>query len=168
MAARNASPSEPLEARQILIDRILDAPRERVWQAWTDPTQVIHWWGPRGFTTTIERMDVRPGGVWKYVMHGPDGTDYPNQCTFIEVVPPERLVFTHGGGARGQQSAQFESTWRFEALGGGTRIVIDMRFRSAADRDHVAQRYGAIEGARQTLQRLAEHLEAPSGGTAAR
>jgi uncharacterized protein YndB with AHSA1/START domain len=162
MAAGNASPVEPLEARQILIDRIVDAPRELVWKAWTDPTQVIHWWGPNGFTTTVERMDVRPGGVWRYVMHGPDGTDYPNQCTFIEVVPPERLVFTLGGGAKGERAAQFESTWRFEAQGRRTRVVIDMRFRSAAERDHVAHRYGAIEGGQQTLQRLAERLEAHS------
>lgn len=56
--------------REIVISRVVSAPRELVWEAWTDPKQVAQWWGPRGFSTTIEEMDVRPGGVWKHVMHG--------------------------------------------------------------------------------------------------
>ena len=93
--------------REIVISRILDAPRELVWKAMTNPKHVIHWWGPRGFSTTIEKMDVRPGGVWKHVMHGPDGTDYPNKSVFKEVVKPERLVFSHGGGKRRRPGREF-------------------------------------------------------------
>jgi len=59
----------------------------------TEPQHVVNWWGPRGFTTTIQEMDVRPGGVWKHIMHGPDGANYPNHSVFREVVAPERLVF---------------------------------------------------------------------------
>jgi len=62
--------------REITITRVFDAPREMIWDAWTDPEQNVKWWGPRGFTSTIREMDVRPGGVWKSTMHGPDGTDY--------------------------------------------------------------------------------------------
>src|SRR5271170_6970154 len=87
--------------REIVISRVFDAPRELVWQAWTDPKQVVRWWGPNGFTTTIEVMDVRPGGVWKHVMLGPDGTNYPNESLFQEVVSPERIVFAHGGAREG-------------------------------------------------------------------
>ena len=85
-AGMEAGASETLERlaellttmdREIVISRVLDAPRELVWEVWTDPRHVVNWWGPNGFTTAIETMDVRPGGVWKHVMHGPDGTDYP-------------------------------------------------------------------------------------------
>jgi uncharacterized protein YndB with AHSA1/START domain len=79
--------------REIVFTRVFDAPRRMVWEAWTDPKQLVLWWGPRGFTTTIDEMDVRVGGVWKLVMHGPDGTDYPNKSIFTEVVPNERLRF---------------------------------------------------------------------------
>jgi uncharacterized protein YndB with AHSA1/START domain len=82
--------------REIIITRTFDAPRERVWEAWTDPKQVIKWWGPNGFTNTLFEMDVKPGGVWRHMMHGPDGTDYPNKVVYIEVVKPERLVYSHG------------------------------------------------------------------------
>ncbi|MGD0462501.1 MAG: SRPBCC family protein [Tepidisphaeraceae bacterium] len=145
---------------EIVISRIFDAPRELVWRAMTDPKQVIHWWGPRGFTTTIQEMDVRPGGVWKHIMHGPDGTDYPNSSIFREVVKPERIVYSHGGGKKGGPGAHFDATWSFDALNGGgkTRVTIRMVFPSAAERDEIVKEYGAIEGGKQTLERLGEHL----------
>jgi uncharacterized protein YndB with AHSA1/START domain len=145
-------------AREIVISRVVHAPRELVWEAWTNPKHVAQWWGPHGFTTTIEEMDVRPGGVWKHVMHGPDGTDYPNQSVFTEVVKPERIVFSHGGGKKGEPGVSFISTWTFEALGAQTRVTIRMVFPTAEARDHVVKEYGAIEGGQQTLGRLAEHL----------
>jgi uncharacterized protein YndB with AHSA1/START domain len=67
---------------------------------WTDPNHVAQWWGPKGFTNTIHEMDVRPGGVWRFVMHGPDGVDYQNKIVFIEVVKPERLVYDHVSGPK--------------------------------------------------------------------
>jgi uncharacterized protein YndB with AHSA1/START domain len=145
--------------REIVIARVIDAPRDLVWRAMTDPRQVVHWWGPHGFTTTIEKMDVRPGGVWKHVMHGPDGTDYPNKSVFTEVVKPERIAYSHGGGKKGGPAAQFEATWTFDALDAGrTRVTIRMVFPTAAARDKVVKEYGAIEGGKQTLERLAELL----------
>jgi uncharacterized protein YndB with AHSA1/START domain len=148
------------EDREIVITRVFDAPRELIWQAMTDPKQIIHWWGPRGFSTTIAVMDVRPGGLWRHVMHGPDGTDYPNESIFREVEKPRRIVYSLRGGKSGSESVQFESTWTFDALEGGhkTQVTIRMVFPTAADRDRVARDYGAVEGGKQTLERLAEHL----------
>jgi uncharacterized protein YndB with AHSA1/START domain len=153
------NPTADTAGREIVISRVFDAPRPLVWEAWTDPSQVGRWWGPRGFTTTIETMDVRPGGTWKHVMHGPDGTDYPSQSVFREVVKPERIVFSQGGDRQGGPGVQFEATWTFEAVDAGrTRLTIRMVFPSAQDRDRTVRDFGAVEGAKQTLERLAEHL----------
>jgi uncharacterized protein YndB with AHSA1/START domain len=152
--------------REIVITRVFDAPRELAWQAMTDPRHVVRWWGPHGFTTTIQEMDVRPGGVWTHVMHGPDGTDYPNNSVFQEVVYPERIVFAHGGSRPGGPEADFIATWTFETIGDQTRVTIRMVFPTAAQRDIVVKEYGAIEGGKQTLERLAEHM--PKMGLAAR
>jgi uncharacterized protein YndB with AHSA1/START domain len=145
--------------REIVIAREVNAPRELVWEAWTNPEHVANWWGPRGFTTTIEKMDVRPGGVWKHVMHGPDGTNYPNKSVFKEVVKPERIVYSHGGGREGGRGSHFVATWTFDALAADrTRVTIRMVFASTVERDFVVKEFGAIEGGKQTLERLAEHL----------
>lgn len=144
--------------REIVISRVFDAPRELVWEAMVNPEHVVHWWGPNGFTTTIEKMDVRPGGVWKHVMHGPDGVDYPNSSVFKEVVKPERIVYAHGGGRNGGPGAHFIATWTFEALDRQTRLTIHMVFDTPSERDFVVKEFGAVEGGKQTLQRLGEYL----------
>jgi uncharacterized protein YndB with AHSA1/START domain len=145
--------------REIVISRVFDAPRQLVWQAMTDPAQVVKWWGPRGFTTTIEEMNVKPGGIWKHVMHGPDGTDYPNKSIFTDVVELERLVYTHFGCRVGGPSVQFVSTWTFDALEDNkTRLTLRHVFATAEERDKVVKEFGAIEGGKQTMARLAEQL----------
>lgn len=154
--ARNANSAADCE---ILIERVFDAPRDLVWEAWTNPEHVAQWWGPNGFTTTITKMDFRVGGVWKLTMHGPDGTDYPNSSVFREIVKPERIVFAHGGGRKGGPSAKFLSTWTFEALGNRTRVTMRLLFDTPAERDLVVREFGAIEGGKQTFSRLAEYLE---------
>jgi uncharacterized protein YndB with AHSA1/START domain len=159
MPLEKNAPAEPSADREIVISRNFDAPRELVWQAMTDPRHVIHWWGPRGFTTTIEIMDVRPGGLWRHTMRGPDGTNYPNRSVFTEVIPPERISFSQGGEREGGPSVNFEATWTFDALAEGqTKVTIRMVFPTAAARDFVVQEFGAIEGAQQTLERLGEQL----------
>ncbi len=160
MIASNARTSAAANAgeRELVITRVFNAPRSLVFKAWTDPRHVVHWWGPKGFTTTIQEMDVRPGGVWRHIMHGPDGTDYPNKSVFTEVVKPERIVYSHGGGKKGGPGAHFEAAWSFEAQGDKTKVTIRMLFPSATERDRVVKEYGAIEGGNQTLERLAEHL----------
>jgi uncharacterized protein YndB with AHSA1/START domain len=99
--------AESLADREIVLTRVFDAPRELLWDAWTDPKHVVKWWGPRGFTITIHEMDVRPGGIWNHTMHGPDGTDYPGQCVFIEVVKPERIVYSMTGEKKAKDVCSF-------------------------------------------------------------
>jgi uncharacterized protein YndB with AHSA1/START domain len=145
--------------REIVITRVFDAPRELTWQAMTDPKHLVQWWGPNGFTTTIQEMDFRRGGKWTLVMHGPDGTDYPNFSTFQEIVYPERIVYTHGGGKAGGPDAQFIATWTFDIVDPNkTQLTVRMLFPTAEARDFVVREYGAIEGGQQTFQRLSEHL----------
>ncbi len=156
MTTRKKS-SEETSDREIVLTRVFDAPRERVFLAWTDPNQVVQWWGPNGFTTTTHEMEVRPGGVWRFIMHGPDGIDYPNRIVFEEIVKPERIVYAHGGGTEGAP-VDFHVTVTFVALGKKTELTLRSVFPSAAARDHVVKVYGAVEGAKQHLGRLAEHL----------
>lgn len=142
--------------REISLTRVFDAPRELVFDAWTDPEQVVQWWGPRGFTTTIHEMDVRPGGIWRFVMHGPDGTDYDNRVEFVEVTKPARLVYNHGPDGE-SEGPSFRVTVTFDEEGGKTRLTLRLVFASVAERDRAVE-FGALEGGNQTLERLAEYL----------
>ena len=143
--------------REIVMSRLLNAPRELVFKAWTEPNHVAQWWGPNGFTNTIHQMEVKPGGVWRFIMHGPDGRDYPNKIVFIEVVKPERLVYRHAGDDDTER-VNFHVTVTFEKQGDKTRLTMRMVFESAAERDRVDKEYGAIEGAKQTVDRLEKYL----------
>ena len=142
--------------RELVATRIYDAPPSVVFQAWTAPEHIGQWWGPRGFTTTTYSMDVRPGGVWRFCMHGPDGTDYQNQITYVEVVESERIVYNHGGGDD-TEPVRFQATVTFEDIGGKTRFTMRMVFPSAAAREFVVQKYGADTGLQQNVDRLGEY-----------
>jgi uncharacterized protein YndB with AHSA1/START domain len=143
---------------------VFDAPREIAFEAMADPKQVVKWWGPRSFTTTIHEMDLRPGGAWRQTMHGPDGMDYPNQGAFTEVVKPERISYSMSGGKKGEPAHQFEASWTFEAQGEKTRLTLRMVFPSSEIREHVARTYGVIRGGNETLDRLGDHLAKRSAG----
>ncbi len=143
--------------RAIVGVREYDAPRDLVFAAFTDPRHLAQWWGPNGFTTTTHSFDMRPGGVWRHVMHGPDGRDYQNRITYEEVVPPERLVYRLGDG-EDVEPVQFRQTITFEDLGGRTRIIWRSDFPSAAERDRVIKEYGADTGVVQTMSRLADYV----------
>jgi uncharacterized protein YndB with AHSA1/START domain len=150
--------TDSMSDREIVITHEINAPRELVWKAWTDPKHVAHWWGPQGFTTTIQEMHVKKGGIWKQVMHGPDGTNYPNESVFIEVLHPKRIVYTNEGGKKGATPIKFTSVWIFSDDGDKTGVTIRMLFDSAEKRDQVANEYRAAEGGQQTLERLDEYL----------
>jgi uncharacterized protein YndB with AHSA1/START domain len=155
--------SSPTADREIATSRVFDAPRDLVWQAWTDPKHLARWYGPNGFTVTTHEMDVRPGGVWRLTMHGPDGTDYPNLTRYVEVVRPERLVYEHGSAER--EEDRFDVTVTFTDEGAGrTRVSMRMLCRTKEARDRFVNVFGALQGNRQTMDRLESHLAALSDG----
>jgi len=142
--------------REIVTTRVFDAPREVVFQAWTNPDRLAQWWGPKDFTNTFQEFDMKPGGTWRFVMHGPDGVDYKNESVFVEVVRPERIVFQHVSGPR------FQLTASFAEQAGKTRLTWRMLFESAAECDRV--KTFAVEANEQNLDRLVAQL-AQNGGS---
>jgi uncharacterized protein YndB with AHSA1/START domain len=146
------------EPQAIIAIREFEAPRDLVFAAWTDPAHLSQWWGPDGFSTTTSAFDMCPGGVWRFVMHGPDGRDYENRITFDEIVPSERIRYHHGGGDD-VEPVQFRTTVTFDDLGSErTRVTLHAVFPTAAARDRVIKDYGADKGAMQTLARLADYV----------
>jgi uncharacterized protein YndB with AHSA1/START domain len=145
------------DAKVIVGIRIFDAPRALVFAAWTDPRHLAQWWGPNGFTTTTSSFDFRPGGVWRFVMHGPDGRDYQNRVTFNEIVPNERIAYMHGGG-NDVEPVQFTQRVTFEDLAGKTKLTWRGEFPSAEERARVIRDYGADKGLMQTMSRLADYV----------
>ena len=134
-ATGRGAPAQSATAdREIVISRVIDAPRELVFEAFTEVRHLSRWWGPEGFTTTTRSFEFRVGGEWDFVMHGPDGTDYPEWITWTEIAPPERIALLHGE-SRGDPNA-FESVLTFEPDGAATRIEMRTVFptRSCATR----------------------------------
>jgi uncharacterized protein YndB with AHSA1/START domain len=146
-----------LNGSVIGITRIFNAPRELVWKAWTDPEHISNWWGPRGFTTTTSEFDLRPKGVWRFVMHGPDGTDFLNKVVFKEVNEPEKLAYEHSGDGD-TNGIRFTVVVNFEDAGDKTRLDMRMDFETVEQLEYVAK-FGAVEGLSDTMDRFTEHLE---------
>jgi uncharacterized protein YndB with AHSA1/START domain len=146
------------ENRELVFERTLNAPQEIVWEAWTNPEHLANWWGPTGFSLTTNNMDVKAGGTWKFMMHGPDGRDYPNKIQFIEVSKPEKLVYKHMDDGE-TEPVSFEVTVTMEKLGDKTKLTMRMLFPTAQDLVRVSKEYGAIEGAHQTIARLEDLLK---------
>ena len=161
MAERN-EPDTALVARSIIVSRMIDAPREIVFEAWTDPEHLAQWWGPTGFTTTTHVFDMRSGGVWRFVMHGPDGRDYQNHVTFDEIERPARIVFHHDD-PQDAGRVHHTTTVTFDTAGSGTQLTLNMVFPTAEERERVAREHGAVEGAHQTLGRLADYVAKTAG-----
>ena len=157
MAANDSS--VVAEGRSIVTTRIYDAPPVLVWKMWSDPQHLDRWWGPNGFATATSAFDMRPGGVWRFVMHGPDGRDYQNRIVYEIVEPPVRIVYRHSD-PEGADPVSFHTTVTFEDLGGRTRLTMRAVFPTVEERERVEKEYGAVEGAKQTLGRLADYLAA--------
>ncbi|WP_116948473.1 SRPBCC family protein [Jiangella endophytica] len=159
-------PAQPGTAdREIVVSRTIEAPRELVFEAFTEVRHLSRWWGPDGFTTTTRAFEFRVGGAWDFVMHGPDGTDYPEWITWTAITPPERIEFLHGE-SRDDPNA-FESVLTFESDSAATRIRMRTVFPTQELRDEAVEKYHAVEGGQQTLSNLAayvaEHLRKGAG-----
>jgi uncharacterized protein YndB with AHSA1/START domain len=143
--------------REISLSRTLNAPVELVWEVWTKPEHIAGWWGPDGFTNTIDTMDVRPGGEWNLVMHGPDGTDYKNASVFREIILLKKIVYEHLSAPR------FVSTIDFEEQGEQTHINWHMLFETAEEFIRVVKTFKADEGLKQNVEKLNAYLAGLNG-----
>ncbi len=153
---RGTSTEAATSDREILISRIISAPRELVFEAFTEVRHLSRWWGPEGFTTTTREFEFRVGGEWIFVMHGPDGTDYQEWISWTEIAPPERIAMLHG--ERRDDPNAFESVLTFIPDGAVTRIEMLTVFPTKALRDEAVEKYHAIEGGQQTLNNLATYV----------
>jgi len=138
--------------RELLLSRTLNAPVSLVWEVWTRAEHIANWWGPDGFTNTINRMYFRPGGEWELVMHGPDGTDYKNKSIFREIVRHKKIVYEHVSAPR------FTATISFEEQGAQTLITWHMLFESAEEFIRTVKTFKADEGLKQNLEKLGRYL----------
>jgi uncharacterized protein YndB with AHSA1/START domain len=138
--------------RELIISRKLNAPVELVWEVWTNQEHIVNWWGPNGFTNTITKMDMVPGGEWDLVMHGPDGADYKNKSVFKEIIPFKKIVYEHVSGPR------FVTTINFEDQGEQTLITWHMLFETAEEFIQVVKTFKADEGLKQNIEKLEAYL----------
>ena len=141
----------PPADRECVHARLIDAPRARVFRALADPAHLARWWGPKGFTSTFAAFDFRPGGTWRFVLHGPDGTDHPNHNVFREIVAPERVVVEHVSGDH-----HFVLTITLDSHGSQTLVGWRQVFDTAEHRDRVAA--FVLEANEQNLDRLAAEV----------
>ena len=148
--------------RRLEIEREFDAPRQLVWKMFADPYHLSRWWGPKGFTNPVVEMEFREGGHWHHVMRSPDGRDFPTDSVFVEIAPPERIVYRNAaavGEVFGDNPPpSFIRVLTFEALPGNrTRLTLDAYFDTAAHKDAVTRR-GFREGTLESYDKLAAHL----------
>lgn len=142
--------------REIVVSRLIDAPRELVFEAFTEVRHLSQWWGPDGFTTTTRSFAFHEDGEWDFVMHGPDGTDYSEWIRWRRIAPPERIELVHG--ERRDDPNAFASLLTFTPDGAATRIVMRTVFPTRELRDEAVEKYHAVEGGRQTLGSLAAYV----------
>jgi uncharacterized protein YndB with AHSA1/START domain len=148
--------------RRLEIEREFDAPRELVWKMFADPYHLSRWWGPKGYTNPVVEIDLRPGGHWHHVMRSPDGRDFPTDSEFIEVTPPERIVYRNAA-AQGEvfgdnPPPSFLRVITLTPLAANrTRLTLEAYFDTAANKDAVVRR-GFREGTLESYAKLAAHL----------
>lgn len=144
------------EENILIHTRILDAPRDLVWEVWTNPEHIKEWWGPNGFSLTTKSMNVAPGEVWDFIMHGM-GRDWDNKIEYVEVKKPSLLSYKHSGAEN--EDYNFIVSVSFEELQGRTLLTMKSTFKSKAIIEELNRKVNAIEGGKQTLNRLENYLK---------
>jgi len=139
--------------RELKISRLLNAPVALVWEVWTNPDHIKNWWGPNGFTNTITKMEVKAGGEWDLVMHGPDRIDYINKSVFREVIEHKKIVYEH------ISDPKILATIEFESRGNTTFISWHMLFESKEAFIETVKKHRADEGLKQNIEKLSKFLE---------
>ena len=155
---------EPLaDNKTLIITRVLKAPRALVWKMFSDPYHLAQWWGPKGFTNRVEKLDFRTGGSWLHVMIGPDGREYPTDNDIVEVTEPVRIVYRNQPADPklfgDNPPPGFTKTLTFVEVPGGTELTLICTFDKPEHRDAVIRR-GFSLGTNQTFDKLEAHLAA--------
>lgn len=148
------------EDNVIIHTRLLDAPRDLVWEVWTNPEHIKEWWGPNGFSLTTRSMKVAPGAIWDFIMHGM-GRDWDNKIEYTEVKRPSFLSYKHTGLEN--EDYNFTVSVFFEEVDGKTLLTMKSVFRSKAIIEELNRKVNAIEGGKQTLDRLENYLNLITG-----
>ena len=143
------------EENVLIHTRILDAPRELVWEVWTNPEHIKEWWGPNGFSLTTKSMNVEPGKIWDFIMHGM-GRDWVNKIEYVEVKKPSLLSYKHSGEK--SEDYNFTVSISFAEVEGKTLLTMKSTFKSKAIIEELNRQVNAIEGGKQTLKRLEKYL----------
>ena len=143
------------EENILIHTRLLDAPRDLVWEVWTNPEHIKEWWGPNGFSLTTKSMHVEPGKIWEFIMHGM-GRDWDNKIEYTEVKKPLLLSYKHSGAR--SEDYNFTVTVLFEEVEGKTLLTMKSVFKSKEIIDELNRKVNAIEGGKQTLNRLEDYL----------
>ena len=144
------------EGNVLIHTRILDAPRDLVWEVWTTPEHIKEWWGPDGFSLTNKSMTVEPGKIWEFIMHGM-GRDWDNKIEYLEVKKPSLLSYKHSGAENDDYN--FTLSVFFEEVEGKTLLTLKSVFKSIEIIEELNRRVNAIEGGKQTLNRLENYLK---------
>jgi uncharacterized protein YndB with AHSA1/START domain len=145
--------------REIVLCRVINAPRERVFAAWTDPNQIRQWFGPAGFTTETLECDIRPGGRWRFIYTGPDGKKWDNRMQFLRIEAPRLIEIEHGSD-KDNDPARFHVTVTFDAQSDGKTVLTMRQLHPTAEQRDAGIGFGAVELGYQTLDKLARHLGA--------
>jgi len=147
-----------IQGNKVIYKKYFDVSIDLVFEAWSSPEHLSQWWGPNGFTITTKSISFSNGGIWDYVMHGPDGHDYKNKVQFIDIKKPHHIYLTMLGDGEGEKDVDFESRIFFEAAGEGTNLTMEQIFPNKEELERVNNKYGAIEGAKQHLGNLDKYL----------
>jgi uncharacterized protein YndB with AHSA1/START domain len=139
----------------LVTSKEINATPQQIWDAWNDPEKVAKWWGPAGFKSTVDELDIRDGGKFKVVMHGPDGVDYPNVYIFNKVNKPRQLIYTNEGSEQ-FGLAPFQTVVDLDESGNNTKVSLKMRFTSEEEKQKHIQQFHADDGSRELLERLAD------------
>jgi uncharacterized protein YndB with AHSA1/START domain len=152
----SASAAETID-REIVLSRVFDAPRELVFRMWTEREHITRWFGPRGYTCTTHEMDARVGGRWRFDMRSEDGKVYTNRIEYLEITPPERLVFDHGTD-QDDDPNRFRVTITFDEQSNKKTVVTMRQLHPTKARRDAGIGFGAVELGYQTLDKLAEYI----------
>ena len=166
MSAAAEGKNDPLDAwaldREIVLSRVIAAPRALVFRAWSDPLHLPNWFGPEGFVVETQEIDIRVGGKWRFVMTAPNGMRWDSRIVFRKIEPPRLLEFDHGSD-KDDDAGKFRVTVTFDEQSDGKTVVTLRQLHPTKAQRDAGVEFGAVEFGYQTLEKLARHVAATGG-----